>query len=190
MALGAFNYYVNQTPLINMPPFNNTFFTTIYDMHRTLFFIPIVYAALVFRLRGSLITSFAFLCIVLPRALFISPYPDALLRPLVFVTFAAFTSLLIATQLNRIERETRARAELAKAYQQLSESHQQLKETQEQLVQAEKLTLLAQMSASFFHEVGNPLAAALAFTKLLTREITDNDFSKETALDHLALDNS
>ena len=186
MALGTFNYYVNQTPLINMPPFNNTFFNTVHDIHRTLFFIPIVYAALVFRVRGSLITSFAFLCVVLPRALLISPYPDALLRPLVFVTFATFISLLIATQLNRIERETRARTELGIAYQELSESHQRLKESQDQLIQAEKLTLLGQMAASFFHEVGNPLAAALAFTKLLTREITDNDFSKETALDHLS----
>jgi len=78
--------------------------------------------------------------VVLPRALLFSSYPDPLFRPLLFVTFAALISLLMATQLNRVEKERRARAELSAAYQELSEYHQRLKESQEQLIQAEKLS--------------------------------------------------
>jgi signal transduction histidine kinase len=104
-------YYFDQTPLVRMSPFNNSFFTQVHDIYRILFFIPVVYAALVFRIRGSLIVSFAFLGVVLPRALLLSPYPDPLLRSLLFVAFAALISLLLAIQLNLAEEERNAQAE-------------------------------------------------------------------------------
>jgi hypothetical protein len=112
---------MDQTPLANIPLFRHSFFTSVHDLHRTLFLIPIIYASLVFRVRGSLITSFAFLCVVLPRALLFSPYPDPVLRPLLFVIFATLLSLLAATLLNRVESEREARAELSAAYNRLSE---------------------------------------------------------------------
>jgi len=186
MALCTLIYYADQTTLIGISRLSHGLFTTVHDLHRTLFFIPIIYASLLFRVRGSLTTSFVFLCIVLPRALLISPYPDSLLRPLVFVTFAAFISLFIATQLNRIEREIRTGAELGAAYHELSEAHEKLKESQDELIQAEKLTLLGQMAASFVHEAKNPIAAALVLTKLLNKEISKGDFSEETILEHVA----
>jgi two-component system NtrC family sensor kinase len=116
---------------------------------------------------------------VLPRALFYSPHPDPLLRPLIFVAFAALVSLLIATQLNRIEEERKAHAELRAAY-------QQLKESQEKLIQAEKLSSLGQLSASIAHEVNNPLAGILAYTQLLIRKISTDDINKDVALNYLS----
>jgi PAS domain S-box-containing protein len=126
LALLTFIYYVAQTSLVSIPPFNSSFFTTVHDLHRALFLIPIIYAASVFRVRGSLITSFAFLCVVLPRALLFSPYPEATLRSLLFVALAGFISLFIATQLNRIEEERKVRTELDIASQVLSEYAQRL----------------------------------------------------------------
>jgi two-component system NtrC family sensor kinase len=126
IALLTFVYYVAQTPLVSIPPFNSNFFTTVHDLHRTLFLIPIIYAAWVFRVRGSLITSLIFLGVVLPRALLFSPYPEAIVRSLLFVAVAAFISLFIATQLNRIEEGKKVRTELNISSQVLSEYAQRL----------------------------------------------------------------
>jgi mannitol-specific phosphotransferase system IIBC component len=140
LALCIFQYYVDQAPLTSMPFFSNSFFTGIHDVNRALFLIPITYSALVFRIRGSIITSLIFLVTVLLRALLISPYPNPLLRALIFVVFSALVSLLIATELNRFEKERKTRVELDTAYQKLSEYTQKLENNQEQLIQAEKLT--------------------------------------------------
>jgi len=186
MALGTFSYYADQTSLVDTPPFSHSFFTGVHDLQRTLFFIPIVYAALVFRVRGSLIALFAFLCVVLPRALLFSPYSDPVLRPLLFVTSAAFISLLTATQLNRLEKEREARAELSVAYQELSEYDRRLKESQEQLIQTEKLASLGQLAASIAHEINNPLSGVLAYTQLLAKKVKSDKLSKEIAIDYLS----
>jgi signal transduction histidine kinase len=185
LALCIFQYYVDQTPLTSLPFFSNSFFTGIHDTNRAMFLIPITYAALVFRIRGSIITSLIFLVTVLPRALLISPYPNPLLRAFIFVVFSALVGLLIATELNRFEKEKKTRVELDAAYLKLSENTQKLKDNQEQLIQAEKLTSLGQLAASIAHEVNNPLSGVLAYTQLLIKRIHNNKFSEEIALDSL-----
>ncbi len=186
MAVLAFVYYVDQTPLVSLPPFNHSFFTGVHDIHRTLFFIPIVYAALIFRVWGSLITSFAFLCVVLPRALLFSPYADPLIRAVLFVIFLACIGVLVAMQLGRIESERKARAELDKAYKELDKYDKRLRENQEQLIQAEKLTSLGQLAASVAHEINNPLAGILVYTQLLAKKINSDKLTKESATEYLS----
>lgn len=104
MVFGVFTYYACHTPLVNITLFDELY-NAPHDLFRSIFLIPIIYAALVFRVRGSLISSFVFLCVVLPRALLDSPYPDALLRALVFVIITTFVSLLVAVGSNRIDKE-------------------------------------------------------------------------------------
>jgi signal transduction histidine kinase len=183
---GAFLYYVDQTRLTAAPPFDHAFFTTVHDLHRTLFFIPVIYAAVAFRLRGALITSGAFLAVVLPRALLFSPYPDPVLRPLLFVFFATFIGVLLATQLDRVEEESRARMELSAAYGQLSEAYLRLQQTQEQLIHAEKLSSLGQLAASVAHEVNNPLSGVLVYNQLLAQKLRDNSISREQGLQYVS----
>jgi len=186
MAFLTFIYYVDRTPLVSLAPFSSSFFIGVHDLHRMFFFVPIVYAALVFGIWGSLISSFAFLCVVLPRALLFSPYTDPVIRAVFFVIFAALIGTLVAMQLIRIESERKARAALDKAYNELSEYDKRLRENQEQLIQAEKLTSLGQMAASIAHEVNNPLAGVLVYTQLLARKLNSGTFSKENALESLA----
>jgi signal transduction histidine kinase len=186
LVLCIFQYYVEQTPLISLPVFNDSFFTGIHDVNRVMFLIPIVYAAVAYRVRGSLISSLIFLGAVLPRALLFSPYPNPLLRALIFVVFSALVSLFIALELNRVERERKTQVELSSAYQKLSEYVQRLKESEEQLIQAERLTPLGQLSASIAHEINNPLSGVLTYTQLLTKRIKSDKFSKESALYYLS----
>ena len=76
-------------------------------------------------------------------------------------------------------RLTQSRAKLSTAY-------ADLKTSQEQLVQAEKLSSLGQMAASIAHEINNPLAGVLNYTKLLIKKLTDGNIAQETALNYLA----
>jgi signal transduction histidine kinase len=169
MAILTLVYYAGRTPLANW----GSFFTdaVLHDLHRTLFLLPIIYAALTFRIRGALVTSFAFLCVVLPRS-FYSPYPDPLLRPLLFVLFTTFVGVLTALLMDRIDEER--------------EMIRRLKEAREQLVHAEKLASLGQLSASIAHEINNPLAGILTYTKLLAKKISGDSLEKGAALDYLS----
>jgi len=183
MAVLTLVYYAGYTPLANLGSFFSDAFP--HDLHRTLFLIPIIYAALTFRVRGALGASFVFLCVVLPRT-FYSPYTDPLVRPLLFVLFTAFLGVLTAMLIERVEREEKAHAELNIAHQELSTYVQQLKESQEQLIQAEKLTSLGQMAASIAHEINNPLAGVLVYTQLLSKKVAGDTLKEEEALDYLS----
>lgn len=77
-------------------------FYTVHDLHRALFLIPAVYTAYVFRGKGIAIISCISLLIFLPRALLVSPYPDPLLRALIFVISMAAIGILLSLLLNNI----------------------------------------------------------------------------------------
>jgi len=177
-------YYSGYTPLAELSEFFSDAFPR--DLHRTLFLVPVVYAAIAYRSRGALVTSLVFLAVILPRALIQSPYPAPLLRPLLFVMLTAFVGILTAMLLGRMEREEKARAELSIAHRELSEYVQQIKDSQDQLIRAEKMTSLGQMAASMAHEINNPLGGVLIYTKLLAKNVADDAFSKEEALERLS----
>ena len=180
MAALAFVYYADRI-FVN----GDNFFTTVHDLHRVLLLIPVLYAAMLFRVWGALIASCVFLGILLPRALLVSPYPDPLFRALVFFGIAALVSLLIAVQLNRLEAERKAKLEMEAANQELTLYAQRLRESQEQLIHAEKLTSLGQMAAAIAHEINNPLAGVLVYTKLLSKKLAGETFSREEAATYL-----
>ena len=110
-------------------PFDWRFFTSeyIHDVHRALFLVPMLYAAVVFRINGALVMSAVTLCILLPRALLVSPNEDPVLRALVFTAIASLAAVLLAVGQERMHREREALRQLDLARRDLLDSAELLK---------------------------------------------------------------
>jgi signal transduction histidine kinase len=179
-------YYGEQLGFAGLLPGWSGLFTTVHDLHRALFFIPILYASLLLRPWGGLISCVAFLVIMLPRAIAFSTYPHPLVRAMVFFVPTTMISLFVTAILDQIRRGRAARAQLADLHDELAESLMRLQESEEQLIQAEKLSSLGQMAASIAHEINNPLAGVLVYTQLIAKKLAQDTLSKVVALDYLA----
>ena len=84
------------------------FLYSIHDIHRLLFLVPIIYAAYYYGMRATVIITIIALMTFLPRALFISPYPDPLLRMILFTAAAGTIGWLVAA----VRRESEQRKKL------------------------------------------------------------------------------
>ena len=81
----------------------NQFFYGVHDIHRLLFIIPIAYAGYTARIKGAVIITLVTFIIFLPRAFFISPFPDPILRMVVFTIFAGTLGCLTGIIQNQLE---------------------------------------------------------------------------------------
>ncbi len=80
---------------------------TVHDLHRLLFLAPIVYSGYMLRIKGSLIVTFIAAIVMLPRALIISPYPDPVIRLIVFLFMTGMVGILVGMMRNWIEMNSR-----------------------------------------------------------------------------------
>ncbi|MBW1817674.1 MAG: GAF domain-containing protein, partial [Deltaproteobacteria bacterium] len=69
--------------------------------------------------------------------------------------------------------------ENANLYENLKKAYQDLKEAQEQVIASEKLASLGKLSATIAHEINNPLAAVLTYTRLLMKLTGPDRFSQD-----------
>jgi PAS domain-containing protein len=81
------------------------FFYSVHDIHRLLFLAPIIYAGYVFGIKATIIMTIIVLMTFLPRAIFISPFPDPLLRMVLFTIIAGSMGYLTA----RVREESKRR---------------------------------------------------------------------------------
>ncbi len=89
------------------------FFYGVHDTHRLLFLAPIIYAGYVFGVRAAVIITIVTIMALLPRALFISPFPDPLLRTVLFALIAGTMGYLTAKARREYERRCRLETLLA-----------------------------------------------------------------------------
>ncbi len=100
----AFYYFGELVDWATWDAMRLKFFYSIHDIHRLLFLVPIIYAAHVARVKGAIIITLVSFIIFLPRAFFISPFPDPLIRIVLFTVFAGAIGTLIGMCRNRTER--------------------------------------------------------------------------------------
>jgi PAS domain-containing protein len=90
-----------------------TFFYGVHDIHRLLFLAPIIYAGYHGRVKGAVIITLVSFIIFLPRAFLISPFPDPLLRMVIFTIFAGVIGALVGTIRNQSVRSQQLEAMIA-----------------------------------------------------------------------------
>jgi len=98
-------YYLGEiVDLTGWESLGHRFFYGVHDVQRLFFLAPIMYAGYVYRVKGALaVTAAAFLAF-LPRALWISPYADPVLRPALVTLAAGVVGVLIGMIHNESER--------------------------------------------------------------------------------------
>jgi two-component system sensor histidine kinase DegS len=109
-------HYIELTGIAGTPPSLHLGLTR-HALDRILFLVPIIYASFTFRLKGSLITSFTALAIMLPRAILISPVPrDALLETGGILAIGILASWGVWTRAQERDKTRAALAELQSAH--------------------------------------------------------------------------
>jgi DNA-binding winged helix-turn-helix (wHTH) protein len=78
-------------------------FYDVHDIHRLLFFVPIMYACYFFGFKAMSAVTAASLLVFLPRAIFISPFSDAIPRSLIFVVAAGCLCYFIRMMRHRLQ---------------------------------------------------------------------------------------
>ncbi len=160
--------------------------TDYHDIYLVIFFYPLIYAAIAYRLRGVVISGLVVLGILLPQVFLFGYDSYALLRVLLFAVFTFLVSGLGATLLNYLEQQLEAYDEITSLNEKLNSYIDRLESTRKQLIQSEKLNAIGQLAASVAHEINNPLGGVLVYSKLLLKKLKGDSFDKKEAAESLS----
>ena len=102
-----------------------------HTFSRVLFLLPIIYSSFAFRRKGALITSFAALAVMLPRAILISPVPrDAIVETAGILGMGVLASWGIWTRAEERDKTELALAKLESAHEVLQHYAQSARENE------------------------------------------------------------
>ncbi len=166
--------------------FTYLIFPVFYDVYVIFLFPPLLYAALAYRLKGSVIGSIIFVLILVPKTFPLSFETPVLVRSFIFLIFPFVSSGLVATWLDYFDRQLQAYKEILALNDKLNIYVEKLEKTQKQLLQSEKLHALGQLSAAIAHEINNPLAGVIMYAQLLQKKLKADDFNRADAAEVLS----
>lgn len=159
--------------------------TAYHDVYVIFFFYPFLYAALVYRQRGVIVSILLFLGILLPYTFILNFEGISFIRTLLFAWFVCLVSWAAATFLNYLEHLIESSKEILSLNNELNEYIEKLQATQQQLVQAAKLSSIGQLSAGVAHELNNPLAGILVYTRLMKEKLAKDNCDKQQLQNNL-----
>jgi signal transduction histidine kinase len=134
-----------------------------------LYVLPIMYAALRFGWRGSLVTTAAASILFVSHALTMHPaqlFPGQLLSKSIELLEFCFAAAVIGVLSERDHRQHRTLEQTTKR---LSQVYQELQGSFERMKQSERLYAAGQLSAGLAHEIRNPIASISGAAELLQR---------------------
>lgn len=164
---------VNQLSLILLGCFGitllhystDTEYLALHEIYQRLYYIPIIYAAYRYGVRGGIGIALVCSLIYLPHIfLHWRHYEIYLLNQLAEVIMFQVVALVTGLLANA-ERQQRNQAEHAQ--QELQQAYCELQQTIEQLVVAERMASTAELSLALVHEIRNPLGAIRGATEAL-----------------------
>ncbi len=163
---------------------NLHFFTTtkihmLHDVYQRLYYLPIIFAAIWFGVKGGLTTSAIISVIYFTHIVFSwKMNPDVSLQKFletILFNIVALTTGLLAEREQKLKNKYHETADkLKELYDRLKKQTKDIIELEEQLRRADKLTMLGQISAELAHEIRNPLGSIKG-----TAEILQQDFPKD-----------
>lgn len=156
-----------------------------YDVYVIFLFPPLIYAAIVYRLKGAIIGSIIFVALLVPNALPLSLEAYVLVRSFVYLVFPFLVSTLVAISLHYFEDQMEAYHKILALNETLNTYIERLEKTQKQLIQVEKMNALGQLAASIAHEINNPLAGILVYNQLLQKMLKNGTLNPDKALEIL-----
>lgn len=147
-----------------------------HDTYRRLSYFPIAIGAIVYGVRGGMILSILSCLAFVPHLYtFWAEGPQAYyseLSEILFYLAAGLVIGLISSRENRLKKKYRDLSEkLARSYDRLSGQASRLLEAEKQLGESRKLSILGHVSASFAHEIKNPLASVKGAAEILADEV-------------------
>lgn len=135
----------------------STQYLLLHEIYQRLYYIPIIYAAYSYGLRGGLAASALSALIYIPHVAQHSDHQDVyainqFAEMILFQVVGAVTGLLAGAERRERQRYEQTAAELQRAY-------DELRSTVDQLLLADRHSSLGRMSAAIVHEIRNPLGA-------------------------------
>lgn len=127
-----------------------------HNIFQRLYYLPIVYAAVVFGRNGGLLAAVVSGVCYIPHIVTAwHAFPGYVINQ--YAEIVLFFLVGIATGL-AADEQRRQRAELERTATQLAEANRELRESFERLKRADRLAAIGHLSAGLAHEIRNPLA--------------------------------
>ncbi|MCF6248931.1 MAG: ATP-binding protein [Desulfobacula sp.] len=150
-----------------------------HDTYRRLSYFPIAIGAILYGLPGGISLAVLSCLAFVPHLYnYWAEGPEAYyseLSEMIFYLAAGLVIGLISSRENRLQEQYKTLSEkLSKSYKRLSKQASQLLKAEKQLGESQKLSMLGHVSASFAHEIKNPLASIKGAAEILADEVGED----------------